>query len=291
MNIAGIQKLTLVDFPGQVAATVFARGCSFRCPFCHNPELVLPERYNPLLSEKQIFDFLESRFGKLNGICITGGEPTLQKDIDKFISHLSALGYLVKLDTNGSNPKMLKKIIKDGDVNYIAMDIKTTLEKYPEVVMTNNQYSTTNQISTSNDQLDIGKLNGRWTLDVDNLRKNIQKSIKLIMSSGIDYEFRTTVCHPLHEVSDFEEIGKMLLDCHFDSLSKARVEKSPVLNSPPHGGGARGGGQKPIKRFFFQNYKHSKQIDESAVFTPFNDKELIKAKKIMEKYIKEIGVR
>jgi pyruvate formate lyase activating enzyme len=236
MEIAGIQKLTLVDFPGHVAATVFTRGCNFRCGFCHNPELVLPDHYNPVLSEKQIVDFLISRFGKLNGICITGGEPTLQKDCDKFISHMRALGYDVKLDTNGSNPKMLKKIIEDGDVNYIAMDIKNSLKKY---LVTTGCHSEVDSESSS-------------------LVKNIQESISLIMNSGIDYEFRTTVCHPLHEVKDFKEIGEMI---------------------------------KGAKRYFIQNFQQSKHINEHEKYSPFSDEEIAEAEKIMGEYIKESRLR
>lgn len=235
MNIAGIQKITLVDFPGHVAATIFTQGCNFRCGFCHNPELVLPEKYNALLDNDQIFDFLESRYGKLNGVCITGGEPCLQKDIDKFISHMKALGFDVKLDTNGSFPDKLEKIIQDGDVDYIAMDIKSLLNKYSKT--TNSSHS---------------------EVQAKNLAERTQKSISLIMDSGIDYEFRTTVCHPLHEVKDFEKIGEMI---------------------------------KGAKRYFIQNFVKSKHIDEHSAYTPLTDEELAEVKKIMEKYVGEVGVR
>jgi pyruvate formate lyase activating enzyme len=228
MQIAGIQKMTLVDFPGHVAATVFTRGCSFRCPFCHNPELVLPEKYNDLLSEKQILDFLESRYGKLNGICITGGEPCLQPDIDKFITYLKALGYDVKLDTNGSFPDRLEKIIKDGEVDYIAMDIKHSPDKY--------HLATGTQVNIA----------------------DVKRSIDLIMNLGIDYEFRTTVCRPLHEVQDFEEIGKLI---------------------------------KGAKRYYIQNYQHTKQVDEEAKFQPFTDKELEKSKKMMRLFVDSTDIR
>lgn len=227
MEIAGIQKLTLVDFPGTVAATIFTRGCSFRCGFCHNPELVLPEKFNPLLSEAQIFEFLESRYGKLTGICITGGEPLFQSDCDKFISHIKALGFKVKLDTNGSFPERLAKIIKDGDVDYLAMDIKSSIPKYKDV--------------TKAEVVD-----------------KIKKSIKLVMASGIDYEFRTTVCHPLHDVADFEEMGEMI---------------------------------RGAKRYFIQNYKQTKQVDENSIYKSFLDKELKEAKKIMLKYVSEVEIR
>lgn len=252
MQIAGIQKLTLVDFPGTVAATIFTRGCSFRCGFCHNPELVLPEKFNPILSEAQIFEFLESRYGKLTGICITGGEPLFQSDCDKFISHIKALGFKVKLDTNGSFPDRLAKIIKDGDVDYIAMDIKSSLPKY---AMTISQ-----AVIPSHSEPTVGWIEeGEKSQHSENkLIKNIQKSINLIMSSGIDYEFRTTVCHPLHDVTDFEEIGETI---------------------------------KGAERYFIQNYKQTKQVDENSIYKPFSDKELKEAKKIIGKYVQEVEIR
>lgn len=230
MEIAGLQKMTLVDFPGRVAATVFTRGCSFRCPFCHNPELVLPEKFNPIIPEEQIFTFLESRIDKLDGVCITGGEPLINNDIDRFISHLKAIGFAVKLDTNGSFPEKLKKIIKDGDIDYIAMDIKSPIDNYQSIAK-----------SKIKDQ-----------------KLKIMKSIRLIMDSGIDYEFRTTVVKPFHKIEDFEKIGELI---------------------------------KGAKRYFIQNFASSKQVDSRMKFEPFTDKELAAAKKIMKKYVKEVSIR
>ena len=267
MRIAGLQKLTLIDFPGHVAATVFTQGCPFRCGFCHNPELVLPEKYEPILSEKQIFNFLESRYGKLTGICITGGEPLMQSDIDKFISHMKALGFAVKLDTNGYYPDRLKKIIADGDVDYIAMDIKSSPTKYAMTIF-NGQLSISNQIPKSKTQsvipsptfVGVNSIEGsRHSVSAGkNLENRIRQSIGLIVNSGIDYEFRTTVAKPLHSVEDFEGIGQLI---------------------------------KGAKRFFIQNYVKSKHIDESTNFEPFTDKELKEAKKIMKKYVMEVGIR
>ena len=228
MQIAGIQKITLVDFPGHVAATIFTRGCSFRCPFCHNPELVLPEKYSALLDEQQVFDFLETRYGKLTGICITGGEPLMQPDIDTFISHLKALSFDVKLDTNGSYPDMLEKIIKDGDIDYIAMDIKASPDKYATAAGTKIKIA------------------------------DIRRSIKLVMESGIDYEFRTTVCKPIHEVADFEDLGKMI---------------------------------KGAKRYFLQNFVQSKHVNSVTEYLPLSSKELLDAREIMERYVDEVGIR
>ena len=284
MIIAGLQKTTLVDFPGKVAATVFTRGCSFRCHFCHNPELVLPEQFLDQISERDFFDFLTSRLGKLQGVCVTGGEPLLHPDADKFISHIKALGYAVKLDTNGSFPDRLEKIIKDGDVNYIAMDIKSPLHKYEAVTNSNLKSQNSKlQLKTENlseshceesstkqsDVLVIPHLmrdpdlivNPRVKPEDDGfnrLEAKITRSIKLIMSSNIDYEFRTTVCHPLHEVSDFEAIGKMI---------------------------------KGAKRYYIQNFVQSKHINPKIKFRPFSESELKKAAKRVEKYVEKVDIR
>jgi len=253
MEIAGIQKLTLVDFPGRVAATIFTRGCSFRCGFCHNPELVVKELYQGLLSEKQVFDFFEKRYGKLTGVCITGGEPLLQKDIGKFIAHLKALGFDIKLDTNGSFPDRLKEMIELGDLDYIAMDIKNSLPKYGRTVSIQNS-----KFKIQNEEMKNPEINEKWKMENDKLQSKIRKSIKLIMDSGIDYEFRTTVCHPLHEVKDFEEIGQMI---------------------------------KGAKRYYLQNFVKSKHVNEAAKYKPLSDKDIKEAVRIMKKFVGKVEVR
>jgi len=130
MLIGGLQKLTLIDYPGKIAATVFTVGCNFSCAFCHNPELVDPEKIKkqPIISEKEFFEFLTNRKGMLEGVCITGGEPTLHKDLPEFIKKIKKLGFSIKLDTNGSNPEMLKKLIDNNLIDYLAMDIKGPLQ-------------------------------------------------------------------------------------------------------------------------------------------------------------------
>jgi len=164
MRLGGYQKLTLIDYPGKIATTVFTVGCSFRCPFCHNPELVLPDHFPaPNKMEKEFFEFLKKRKGKIQGVCITGGEPTIQPDIIAFIKKVKKMGFLVKLDSNGTRPDILKKVIDGKLVDFIAMDIKNSLKKYSKTVGT---------------KVDI---------------ERIKLSIELIMNSGIDYEFRTTV--------------------------------------------------------------------------------------------------
>lgn len=180
MNISGLQKLTLLDFPGRTACTLFTAGCNFRCPFCHNASLVRGEA-EPLMSEAEFFDFLEKRRGKLDGVAVTGGEPLLQPDIEDFLKEIKKRGFLVKLDTNGSFPHKLERIISGSLADYIAMDIKNCPEKYAE---------------TAGLSRDI-------TEDID-------RSIRLIMDSGTDYEFRTTVVSPYHTAADIEGIARRI---------------------------------------------------------------------------------
>ena len=251
MQIGGLQKTTLVDFPGTVAATVFTQGCPFRCHFCHNPELVLKDKFNPTIKEKDILDFLHERLGKLGGVCITGGEPLMQKDIDKFISHIKAIGFKVKLDTNGYYPDRLASIIKSGDVDYIAMDIKSPLDKYPSVANI--------EIRNPKSETNPNVLNPKSEKDTSNfktsqLQNPIQRSISLIMRSKIDYEFRTTVAKPLISVDDVLKIGKMI---------------------------------KGAKKYYIQNYVKTKQINEEMKLKPFSNKEL---KEIVERLKKDIDL-
>jgi pyruvate formate lyase activating enzyme len=179
MVIGGYQKLTLIDYPGKIASTVFTVGCSFRCPFCHNPELVIsPGIKNGL--EKEFFEFLKKRKGKLEGVCITGGEPTIQSDIVVFIKKIKKLGYFVKLDTNGSRPDVIRNIIREKSVDFIAMDIKDAPQKYKK---------------TSGGRADL---------------ERIKLSVDMIMNSGIDYEFRTTVVPGIHKEEDFDGISSWI---------------------------------------------------------------------------------
>ncbi len=177
-NIGGVQKTSLLDYPGKIACIVFASRCNFRCGYCHNPELIT--KSEPVLTVPAFFEFLNSRKGKLDGVVVTGGEPTLQKGLYDFILQIKALGFLVKLDTNGTNPVAIERLINDGLLDYIAMDIKAPLEKYKDI--TNVECSTI----------------------------NIQKSIELIMNSKVDYEFRTTVLKSQLTFDDFDKIGKLI---------------------------------------------------------------------------------
>lgn len=184
MRIHGFQKTTLLDYPGHVAATVFVGGCNFRCPFCHNGQLVLDAAGQPVIPEEEVLAYLKKRRGVLEGVCITGGEPTLQEDLAVFIRSLKDLGYLVKLDTNGYRPEVLGYLLQEGLLNYVAMDIKATSKKY---------------------SLAAGMSAFQF--------EQIMESIRLLMKGMVPYEFRTTVVKGIHVAEDFEEIGKMLQGC------------------------------------------------------------------------------
>ncbi len=177
MKIGDIQRFSLIDYPGRICATVFTQGCNFRCPYCHNPELVEPSLFRRTTADDEVFAFLKKRRGKLDAVNITGGEPTLQPDLIEFIKLIGSMGYMVKIDTNGSFPEVLRKLIDGKLLDYIAMDVKAPLEKYGEV--------TGSSITP----------------------ENIAESIKLIMNSGIDYEFRTTIVKSLLTETDIEKIG------------------------------------------------------------------------------------
>lgn len=194
MFIAGLQKLTLIDYPGKIAATVFTHGCNFRCHFCHNPELIHGMR-NARIPEEEFFSFLEKRKGLLDGVCVTGGEPTLQPELLGFLKKIRSLGFLVKLDSNGTNPDLLERAIKENLVQYIAMDIKHSMKKYHEAVGTSFH------------------------------PKNIQKSIDLLKKGFIDYEFRTTAVPGIHAEDDFSDIARELSGAKKYFLQEYRESK------------------------------------------------------------------
>jgi pyruvate formate lyase activating enzyme len=201
MIIGGFQRFSLIDYPDKVCATVFTQGCNFRCPYCHNPELVGLRREGPSsegLKEKEILSFLERRKGKLDAVTITGGEPLLQSGLERFLAAVKRLGYLVKLDTNGSFPSRLRKLIESNVIDYIAMDIKTSLQKYEYVVKR---------------KIEEGKI-----LD----------SIRSVTDSGLAYEFRTTVVRGLLEKDDFYKIGQLIKDSRLYVLQ--RFAPSKALN-------------------------------------------------------------
>lgn len=185
MQIGGLQKSSLIDYPGKISAIIFTQGCNFKCPYCHNSELISmhPRPWRERVGVRGVLDFLKSRIGKLDGVVITGGEPTIQKDLPEFIQKIKDIGFSVKLDTNGTNPEMLKKLIDENLVDYIAMDIKAPIEKYSQIAHTNANTD------------------------------DILKSIELLKNSNIDYEFRTTVVKSQLLPENFEEIGKIIKGC------------------------------------------------------------------------------
>ncbi|HYA13068.1 MAG TPA: anaerobic ribonucleoside-triphosphate reductase activating protein [Syntrophales bacterium] len=180
MKIGGLQKVSLIEYPGKICAIIFSQGCNFRCPYCHNPELVEPDLYKECMPEDEVFSFLAQRKGKLDAITITGGEPTIQHGLVDFIKRVRKIGYLIKIDTNGSRPDVMEKLISGKLVNYITMDVKGPLKKYRMI--------TRSQIHEN----------------------EIKQSIEMIMKSGMPYEFRTTVLKKLHEETDILEIGKLI---------------------------------------------------------------------------------
>ena len=181
MVFHGFQKMTMLDFPGYVACTVFTPGCNFRCPFCHNSLLVTKLNENEMYSEDEILAYLKKRKGVIDGICISGGEPLMHDDIFDFVKKVKETGVLVKIDTNGSFPDKLKKLIDSGNIDYVAMDIKNCPEKY-------------------------SKTTGIQDFDITPIRK----SVELLLEGRIAYEFRTTVVKELHTPQDMVEIGELI---------------------------------------------------------------------------------
>ena len=181
MQIYGLHKTTLLDFPEHVAATIFTGGCNFCCPFCHNRDLVLGTAGLAKIPEEEVLAFLKKRKGILTGVCITGGEPAMQPDLPAFIGKIKEMGYLVKLDTNGYRPKVLRGLLDKGLLDYVAMDIKNTKERYA--------------ITVGRENTDIGR---------------IEESVEILKKSSIAYEFRTTVVKELHRKEDFAAIGEWL---------------------------------------------------------------------------------
>lgn len=229
MIIGGFQRFSLIDYPDKICAIVFTQGCNFRCPYCHNPELVNPRKFGVELKEGEILSFLDRRKGKLNAVTITGGEPLLQSGLISFLSAIKNLGYMIKLDTNGSLPSKLKGLIQSNLVDYIAMDIKTSLDKYHLIVQR---------------KIDKGK---------------ILNSIKLIMDSGLDYEFRTTVVKSLLEKDDFYKIGQL--------IQTARL-------------------------YVLQNFVPSKTLDDTFLnMKSCTDEELDCFKEIMEGFVQRCIIR
>ncbi len=227
-KLAGLQKTTFIDYPEKIACIVFTQGCNFRCGYCHNPELF--ENKEPVLSVPAFFEFLNKRKGKLDGVVITGGEPTLHgKDLIEFIKEVKSLGFLVKLDTNGTHPDVLQELLNENLLDYIAMDIKAPLAKYKTITQT----------------------------DIDT--KIIKKSIDMIMNSGVDYEFRTTIVKSQLSVEDLRQIGELI---------------------------------QGAKRYYMQKFLATKILDETLMSEEsYTDEEFKNLRTILEEYVDFVDYR
>lgn len=181
MILCGYEKFSMVDFDGKIACTVFTGGCNFRCPFCHNAPLVVGNLKSQQIDESEVFDYLQKRKGLVDAVCVTGGEPTLQPDLCDFLAKVRSMGYATKLDTNGLRPDVLKAVLDDKLVDYVAMDVKNSPEKYAHTVGVQN--------------VDMGK---------------ILASIQLLKDSGIDFEFRTTLIKEFHTADDVQKIAYLV---------------------------------------------------------------------------------
>lgn len=228
MKICGWNKTTLLDYPGHIAATLFTGGCNFRCPFCHNAELVLCPGEQEEIREEEIFAFLQRRKGITEGICITGGEPSLQPGLKEFIRRVKGLGYLVKLDTNGYRPNVLWELLGEGLLDYVAMDVKASRKNYVQAA-------------------------GLEGLDI----AAIEMSMGIIRSSGIAYEFRTTVVKGIHTPEDMEDIGRWLSGC---------------------------------RAFYLQAYRDNENVMEPG-FCAFSPEEMHDFLEITRKYIDNVSLR
>jgi pyruvate formate lyase activating enzyme len=183
MIIGGLQKFTLVDFPGRVAAVVFTQGCNFRCPYCHNPQLVDPDRYAAPLSEEAFFAFLGQRRDQLQGVVVTGGEPTVHDDLPEFLASIRSLGFAIKLDSNGSNPEMLRRVLAKGLVDFLAMDLKGPVSSYKRVT------------------------------GFDASAGDIGRSLEIVIHSGIPHEIRTTYLETLLSMKDLRDMAAHVKGC------------------------------------------------------------------------------
>lgn len=233
MQISGIQKFSMLDFPGRTACIVFTPGCNFRCGMCHNSEFVLPEEIAKIkksfIPEKTFFNFLKKRKGLLDGVVISGGEPTLQKNLAEFCQKIKNMGFLVKLDTNGSRSVELKNLFKKKLLDFVAMDIKTSLAKYKEF---------------SGDGV---------------LIEDIKKSVRLIIESSLEYEFRSTLIHELHPPEVLEDMAKLI---------------------------------SGAKNIYLQIFRPQKTLDLGFErYHAFSDNQLQAAQKVFSKYVQEVHIR
>lgn len=229
MDIHGFQTLTLLDYPGYTAATIFLGGCNFRCPFCQNAGLVLRPSEEPTIPVEEVLSFLKKRRRVLDGVCITGGEPTLESQLPSLASSIKEMGYLVKLDTNGTRPEVIKKLYNDGLLDYVAMDIKSSPKGY-------------------------GALCGIPEVNLEPIRE----SVRFLMESGVDYEFRTTVVRELHSREDFLDIREWLKGCN---------------------------------KYYLQAYRDSEHIIKPGIFSSYSREELEEFAQLLREKIPLVEIR
>ncbi len=199
MRIYGMEKLSLVDFDGKVACTLFTGNCNFRCGFCHNSPLVLDYKFLPEIDESEVFAYLNKRKGILEGVCISGGEPTLEKDLPLFIEKVKDLGYAVKLDSNGTNPELIKSLFENGLIDYLAMDIKNNKEDYAKIIGF-DKYDT----------------------------KKVEKSVDFLLNGKFPYEFRTTLINEFHKKENVALIGEWIKGADKYFLQKFKNSESCI---------------------------------------------------------------
>lgn len=229
MVIQGLQKLTLLDYPGKLAATVFLGGCNFRCPFCHNASLVLSPSARGIISEDELVDFLAGRRPKLTAVCISGGEPTLYSDLPSLLYRIKELGFAVKLDTNGTNPEMIYALMADELLDYVAMDIKASPANYARAV-------------------------GKPDIDMS----PIEESVAFLLTSSIEYEFRTTLVRGIHTPEDMRGIGEWI---------------------------------KGAERYYLQTYKNSGEIIAPEGLSPFTKEEMNAMLGVIKPYVPTAALR
>lgn len=210
MLFCGFNKTTLLDYPEHVAATVFLGGCNFRCPFCQNKDLLLQPAEYATFTEEEILDYLQKRSRILSGVCVSGGEPTLYKDLPDFIAKIKAMGYLVKLDTNGSNPSMIKLLYEQRLIDYVAMDIKTGPSDYLKVAGVNHLTASESEVSCNSQMQTTNIFYASATSLMDSIKESIQFLMHEADPDRLDYEFRTTVVRELHNEASFTEIGSWI---------------------------------------------------------------------------------
>ena len=265
MIISGLQKTTLLDYPGHIACTIFFGKCNLRCPFCHNMELVTNPEHFPVLSIDEILKFLKDRQGKLNGVAITGGEPLLNKDIEDLLKPIKELGYPIKLDTNGFFPDMIEKLIDDKMVDMFAMDIKSGWSNY--LLVSGISAGATHREpvdivgATHGEPVDIVGATHREPVVAsyasDKWKQKLEKSISLLINRAPDYEFRTTCVKGLHSESDFQEIKEMI---------------------------------KGARKYILQNYKTGPGM-ENLPFKPFLREELERFADIVRDSVGRVDIR